>query len=107
MACQVSHLQREGVHRLTMNRGKLARKRGEDTTGSWTGILSRSSGVGYPRGTLSCIRREGIYQLDICEALGDHDRCPGITSLHAGDFDLGTVACNCPCHKKPESEVPQ
>jgi hypothetical protein len=23
------------------------------------------------------------------------------------DFDLGTVACNCPCHKKPESEVPQ
>jgi hypothetical protein len=22
--------------------------------------------------------------------------CPGITSLHAGDFDLGTVACDCP-----------
>lgn len=25
----------------------------------------------------------------------------------AGDYDLGTIACNCPCHKKPENEVPQ
>jgi hypothetical protein len=48
-----------------------------------------------------------LYQLDSCAAIGDHDLCPGITSLHAGDCDLGTVACNCPCHKKPESEVPQ
>ena len=62
-----------------------------------------------------------VYQLNICEAVGDHhlcpgittlkagdhDLCPGITSLHAGDFELGTVACNCACHKKPENEVPQ
>lgn len=48
-----------------------------------------------------------VYQLNICEAIGDHHLCPGITSLYAGDFDLGTVACNCTCHKKPESEVPQ
>jgi hypothetical protein len=42
-----------------------------------------------------------------CEAIGDHHLCPGITSLHAGDFELGTVACDCPCHKKPESDVPR
>jgi hypothetical protein len=27
-----------------------------------------------------------VYQLNICEAIGDHHLCPGITSLHAGDF---------------------
>ena len=48
-----------------------------------------------------------VYQLNICEAIHDHDLCPGITSLHAAHFDLGTVACDCPCHKKPEDEVPQ
>jgi hypothetical protein len=48
-----------------------------------------------------------VYQLNICEAIVDHHLCPGITSLYASDFDLGTVACNCPCHKKPENEVPQ
>jgi hypothetical protein len=48
-----------------------------------------------------------VYQLDICEAIGDHHLCPGITTLKAGDFELGTVACNCPCHEKPENEVPQ
>jgi hypothetical protein len=48
-----------------------------------------------------------VYQLNICEAIGDHHLCPGITGLHAGDFDLGTVACNCSCHKKPENEVLQ
>ena len=48
-----------------------------------------------------------VYQLNICEAIHDHDLCPGITSLHAGDFELGTVACNCACHKKPENEAPQ
>ena len=38
-----------------------------------------------------------VYQLNICEAIGDHHLCPGITSLNAGDFELGTAACNCPC----------
>ena len=47
------------------------------------------------------------YQLNICEAIGDHHLCPGITTLKAGDHDLGAVACNCPCHKKAEIEVPQ
>jgi len=27
-----------------------------------------------------------VYQLDICEAIGDHHLCPGITTLKAGDF---------------------
>jgi hypothetical protein len=48
-----------------------------------------------------------VYQLNICAAIGDHHLCRGITSLHAGDFDLGTVACDCHCHKKPEIEIPQ
>jgi hypothetical protein len=48
-----------------------------------------------------------VYQLNICEAIGDHHLCPGITNLRAGEFELGTVACNCLCHKKPENEVPQ
>jgi hypothetical protein len=37
-----------------------------------------------------------VYQLNICEAIGDHHLCPGITSLHTANFNLGTVACNCP-----------
>ena len=45
-----------------------------------------------------------VYQLNICEAIGDHPLCPGITTLKAGDFDLGTVACNCACHRKSEDE---
>jgi hypothetical protein len=48
-----------------------------------------------------------VYQLNICEAIHGHNLCAGITSLHAGDFNLGTVACDCPRHKKPENEVPQ
>ena len=48
-----------------------------------------------------------VYQLNICEAIGDHHFCPGITTLAAGEFELGTVACDCPCHKKPEKEIPQ
>jgi hypothetical protein len=48
-----------------------------------------------------------VYQLNICEAIGDHRLCPGITTLSAGDFELGTVACNCPCHMKPENELQQ
>jgi hypothetical protein len=45
-----------------------------------------------------------VYQLNICEAIGDHHLCPGITTLKAGDYDLGTVACNCPCHLKVETK---
>jgi hypothetical protein len=60
---------------------------------------------------MAIVRREvhgvKVYQLNICEAINDHHLCPGITTLSAEDFELGTVACNCPCHKKPESEVPQ
>jgi hypothetical protein len=48
-----------------------------------------------------------FYQLSICEAIADHHLYPGITTLKADDFELSTVTCNCPCHKKPESEVPQ
>jgi hypothetical protein len=29
-----------------------------------------------------------VYQLDICDAIGDHHLCPGITTLKAADFDL-------------------
>jgi hypothetical protein len=32
-----------------------------------------------------------VYQLNVCEAIHDHDLCPGITILHAGAFDIGTV----------------
>ncbi len=48
-----------------------------------------------------------IYQRNIGEALGGHHLCPGITSLQAGDLGLGTVACNCSCHNKSGTEVPQ
>ncbi len=48
-----------------------------------------------------------VYQLNICEAIADHHLGPGMTTLLAGNLELGMVACNCPCHKKPESEVPQ
>ena len=48
-----------------------------------------------------------VYRLNVCETTHDNDLCPGITSLRAGDLDLGTVGCSCPCHKKPEIEKPQ
>jgi hypothetical protein len=48
-----------------------------------------------------------VYQLNICEAIDDHHLCPGITTLKAGDHELGTVAGNCPCHKKDGNERPQ
>jgi hypothetical protein len=47
-----------------------------------------------------------FYQLDICEAIGEQDGCPGTRMLKAGDHDLGTVACNSSCHKKPETKYP-
>jgi hypothetical protein len=45
-----------------------------------------------------------VYTLDICEALKDHDLCPGFTTLRAGEHELGPVACDCPCHKKVEGK---
>jgi hypothetical protein len=45
-----------------------------------------------------------VYRLDICDAIKDHVSCPGFTMLSAGGFDLGSVACTCQCHKKPETE---
>jgi hypothetical protein len=47
-----------------------------------------------------------LYQFDICEAICEQDDCPGVTTLKAGDHDLGTVARNCSCHKKPETKYP-
>lgn len=44
------------------------------------------------------------YQLDICEAIRDHQSCPGATVLKAGDLELGPVFCDCPCHEKVESK---
>jgi hypothetical protein len=41
------------------------------------------------------------------ETVIDHHLCPGTTTLSAGGLELGTVTCNCPCHKKPKIEVPQ
>ena len=46
-----------------------------------------------------------IRQLDICAALDDHSKCPGLDVLSVGLREIGTVACNCSCHKKPEAEV--
>jgi hypothetical protein len=40
------------------------------------------------------------YQINICAAVSSHDQCPGITTLKAGDLELGMVACNCPCHNR-------
>jgi hypothetical protein len=37
-----------------------------------------------------------VYQLNICEATGDHHLRPGITGLPAGDFGRGMVARKCP-----------
>jgi hypothetical protein len=47
------------------------------------------------------------YQLDICEGIADHHLCPGITMLSAGNLELGTVVCDCPCHKKAENDLLQ
>jgi hypothetical protein len=46
-----------------------------------------------------------VYTLDICEALnGDHDLCPGFTTLKAGEHEFGPVDCICPCHKKVDGK---
>ncbi len=46
-----------------------------------------------------------VYQLDICAAFGDHAKCPGMDVLSVGLREIGTVACSCSCHKKPEAEI--
>jgi hypothetical protein len=67
-----------------------------------------SISIGKPEMAMERYELHGVklYQFDICEAIGEQDDCPGITTLKAGDHDLGTVACNCSCHKKPETKYP-
>jgi len=45
-----------------------------------------------------------VYQLDICDAINDHIRCPGFGLLSVGSLELGPAACTCECHKKPTTE---
>jgi hypothetical protein len=45
-----------------------------------------------------------IYQLNICDALGNHDECVGMDTLSVGFHEIGMVVCNCRCHGNPESE---
>ena len=44
-----------------------------------------------------------LFELDICDAIDDHLRCPGYSILHAGELLLGPVACTCPCHPKKKT----
>ena len=44
-----------------------------------------------------------LFELDICDAIDDHLRCPGYSILHAGDLLLGPVACICHCHPKTKT----
>jgi hypothetical protein len=46
-----------------------------------------------------------VYQLEICEAIGDRDRCPGMGMLSVEGLRLGPVGCKCPHHLKPEEEI--
>jgi hypothetical protein len=46
-----------------------------------------------------------VYRLNICEAIGDHDKCPGTGTLNVDGLKLGPVMCNCDHHRKPEAEV--
>jgi hypothetical protein len=43
-----------------------------------------------------------VYQLNICEALGDHDECAGMDALIVGFQEIGMVVCNCHCHGNNE-----
>ena len=45
-----------------------------------------------------------VYTLDICEALKDHELCPGFTPLSDGEHELGPVGFICACHKKVEAK---
>ena len=44
-----------------------------------------------------------LFELDICDAIDDHTRCPGYSILRVGDLLLGTVECTCTCHKKKKT----
>jgi hypothetical protein len=39
------------------------------------------------------LHRVKVYELNIREAIQDHDLCPGVTSLHAGCFGRGLPVC--------------
>jgi hypothetical protein len=41
----------------------------------------------------------------LCEAVGDHKKCPGMETLRVDHLELGTVMCDCACHKRPDAEV--
>lgn len=45
-----------------------------------------------------------VYQLNICDALGDHDECVGMDTLSVGFHEIGMVVCNCRRYRKTESE---
>lgn len=45
-----------------------------------------------------------VYQLNVCEALGDHEKCLGLDTLCVGLHEIGAVVCNCRCHGKIESQ---
>jgi hypothetical protein len=64
---------------------------------SWiTGTSPGRAGMAMERYQLHSVK---VYQRNICETIAGHDvdACPGLTILKAGDFELGTVACDCPC----------
>ena len=46
-----------------------------------------------------------VYTLNICSALGGHDKCPGMGMLKVDSLELGVTMCDCDCHRKPEAEV--
>jgi hypothetical protein len=45
-----------------------------------------------------------VYELNICEAVPDHELCPGVSTLIAGEIKLGGVACTCACHRKVDTK---
>jgi hypothetical protein len=46
-----------------------------------------------------------VYTLNICTALGDHEKCPGMGTLNVDGLKLGMTMCDCDCHRKPDAEV--
>jgi hypothetical protein len=73
--------------------------------GNWRWIQSAQGNLRWQWNGTNCMGVK-VYQFDICEAIGEQNDCPGVTTLKAGDHDLGTVACNSSCHKKPETKYP-
>jgi hypothetical protein len=69
---------------------------GSALSGRYAGVVTFEVSAGKPDMAMELLRtawRKGL--------------CTGITTLRAGDFELGTVACHCPFHKKPENGLPQ